>query len=75
MGYLRLACAVGQPPDAFACGWVGRKVRSSQGSTPANGRGFALKAHATDECHRKYTACRLRQVRVKRCGKSAPRFE
>ena len=38
---------------------VERKVRSSQGSMPANGRGFALKVHATDQCHRKYTACRF----------------
>ena len=37
---------------------IERKVRSSKGSMPANGRGFALKVHATDQCHRKYTACR-----------------
>src|SRR5690348_2903027 len=42
------ACAIGQPLDLLACGRIGRKVRSSQGSMPANGRGSALKVQATD---------------------------
>ena len=37
--------------------------------------GAGLKARFTDQCHRKYTAGGSPdpQVRVKRCGKSAPR--
>ena len=52
----------------------GRKVRSPQGNMPANGRGGSLKAGFTESATENYTACRVFwQVRVKRCGKSAPR--
>src|SRR5271167_2969670 len=43
---------------------------------PANGRGFALKAHATDSATENIPPGGfVRRVRVKRCGKSAPRPE
>ena len=52
----------------------GRKVRSPQDNMPANGRGDSLKADFTESATENNTAkagnC---QVRVKRCGKSAPR--
>ena len=51
----------------------GRKVRSPQGSVPANGRGDPSQYGFYGKCHRKYTA--PHGVRVKRCGKSAPRTE
>src|SRR5688572_3328564 len=41
----------------------------SMGRVPGN----AWEARAYGKCHRKQTAGRQRQVRVKRCGKSAPR--
>jgi len=44
-----------------------RKVRAPLGRVPGN----AWEAWAYGKCHRKYTACL--QVRVKWCGKSAPR--
>src|SRR5882762_9356637 len=52
----------------------GRKVRTPQGSAPGNARS----GQPEGKWHRKYTAppeCRKarRRVRVKRCGKSAPR--
>jgi hypothetical protein len=50
-----------------------RKVRSPQDSVPANGRGDSLQGVSYGKCHRKYTA--WQRVRVKRCGKSAPRTE
>jgi hypothetical protein len=61
-------------------GWAvarfyGRKVRSPQGSVPANGREGPNQSGLYGKCHRKYTACHFRRVRVKRCGKSAPRPE
>ena len=47
-----------------------RKVRAPQDKVPGNAWG----ARAHGQCHRKHTADGLRaQVRVKRCGKSAPR--
>src|SRR3954451_17370705 len=50
-----------------------RKVRTPQGSAPGNARSGQLEG----KWHRKYTAHRRPQgrrwVRVKRCGKSAPR--
>jgi hypothetical protein len=43
---------------------------------PANGRGFALKVQATDSATEKIPPGGfVRRVRVKRCGKSAPRPE
>ena len=43
---------------------------------PANGRGFALKRTLRISATEKIPpAVFLRRVRVKRCGKSAPRFE
>jgi|ERR1700683_4349681 hypothetical protein len=57
----------GQPPGN------GRKVRSPQGSVPANGREGFWRRSLYGKCHRKYTA--WKRVRVKRCGKSAPRQE
>ena len=50
-------------------GW--RKVRAPQGEVPGNAWG----ARAYGKCHRKYTARALSSawVRVKWCGKSAPR--
>jgi hypothetical protein len=47
-GILGCACAVGQPLEELGNRGIERKVRSSKGGMPANGRGFALKAHATD---------------------------
>ena len=54
----------------------GRKVRTPQGSAPGNARA----GQPDGQWHRKYTALRelapqgaSRGVRVKRCGKSAPR--
>src|SRR5579884_195387 len=53
-----------------------RKVRSPQGSMPANGRADAFTNAFDGKRHRKHTARRMfRLVRVKRCGKSAPRPE
>src|SRR3954454_25099449 len=47
-----------------------RKVRAPQGKVPGN----AWAARADGKCHRKYTAdIRKEWVRVKWCGKSAPR--
>ena len=48
-----------------------RKVRAPKGRVPGNAWG----ARAHGKCHRKQTASnpRGREVRVKRCGKSAPR--
>ncbi len=64
----------GQPPRHWL---AGRKVRSPQGSVPANGRGAALKGRLTESATENIPPCRLRAVavRVKRCGKSAPRPE
>ena len=64
---LRIVCAgVGRAVAAFAQ----RKVRAPQDKVPGNAWG----ARAHGQCHRKHTADGLRaQVRVKRCGKSAPR--
>jgi hypothetical protein len=45
-----------------------RKVRTPQGSVPRNAR----EGRPYGKCHRKYTASHC-EVRVKRCGKSAPR--
>jgi len=47
-GILKCACAVGQLLEEPRKRGIERKVRSSKGGMPANGRGFALKAHATD---------------------------
>jgi hypothetical protein len=50
------------------------KVRSPQGSVPANGRGGALKARFTESATENIPpAAATPRVRVKRCGKSAPR--
>ena len=51
-------------------GW--RKVRAPQDRTPGN----AWEARAYGQCHRKYTAlpASAGEVRVKWCGKSAPRL-
>jgi len=46
-----------------------RKVRAPQGRVPGN----AWEARAYGKCHRKYTAGTSVPVRVKWCGKSAPR--
>jgi len=46
-----------------------RKVRAPQGRVPGN----AWEARAYGKCHRKYTAGATVTVRVKWCGKSAPR--
>src|SRR5271170_7805632 len=54
----------------------GRKVRSPQGSVPANGRGLATDTEsATENIPPVNSAFVLKQVRVKWCGKSAPRRE
>src|SRR5262249_26868771 len=60
------------PPDGWSLPKGERKVRSPQGSVPANGRGQHCR-HG--KCNRKYTASPQGGVRVKRCGKSAPRQE
>ncbi len=57
-----------------------RKVRSPQGSVPANGRGDPLKADFTESATENIPPGSRRfgdvgSVRVKRCGKSAPRSE
>ena len=56
--------------------FVGRKVRSPQGSMPANGRGLALKGPVTESATENIPPFdSVELVRVKRCGKSAPRLE
>ena len=51
-----------------------RKVRSPQDSMPANGRGSRFKARSTESATENIPPARLAVwVRVKRCGKSAPR--
>ena len=50
----------------------GRKVRTPQGSVLANGQGVSLKAGFTDSATENVPP-RFAGVRVKRCGKSAPR--
>ena len=62
------ACRTGSRPHQ------GRKVRSPEGSVPANGRGGSLKAGFTESATEKIPPGD-RRVRVKRCGKSAPRLE
>jgi hypothetical protein len=54
-----------------------RKVRSPQGSVPANGRGGSLKAGFTESGTENVPPCPAQAgaVRVKRCGKSAPRVQ
>ena len=52
----------------------GRKVRSPQGGVPANGRGDLLKADFTESATENVPPP-FAGVRVKRCGKSAPRPE
>jgi len=53
----------------------GRKVRSPEGSMPANGRGDSLKAGFTESATENVPPVPAREpVRVKRCGKSAPRL-
>ncbi len=53
-----------------------RKVRSPQDSMPANGRGRRSKARSTESATENIPPARLAVwVRVKRCGKSAPRAE
>ena len=47
-----------------------RKVRAPQGRVPGN----AWEAQAYGKCNRKDTARLSRLVRVKWCGKSAPRW-
>ena len=42
---------------------------------PVNGRGDSPEGGFYGKCHRKYTAGVSASVRVKRCGKSAPRTE
>src|ERR1700679_1883009 len=62
-------------------GWIaarasGRKVRSPQGSVPANGRGGSLKGIFTESATENIPPDRPSKgsrVRVKWCGKSAPR--
>lgn len=50
------------------------KVRSPQGSVPVNDRGGGLKARSTASATENIPPTRLRpEVRVKWCGKSAPR--
>jgi len=46
-----------------------RKVRATQGRVPGNAR----EARAYDQCNREQTAVFHKTVRVKGCGKSAPR--
>ncbi len=56
----------------------GRKVRSPQGSVPANGRGESLKGAFTESATEKIPPLpdyNPVTARVKRCGKSAPRAE
>ncbi len=49
---------------------MGRKVRAEQGTVVANDH----RGQPQGQCHRKYTADgRQAQVRLKWCGKSAPR--
>jgi len=62
----------GQSPRRFRV--AGRKVRSPQGSVPANGRGAALKGRFTESATENIPP-RFAGVRVKWCGKSAPRLE
>ena len=69
--YLYLGLPDGQSPPAKG----GRKVRSPKGSVPANGRGNSLKADFTESATENIPPGGLRPVRVKRCGKSAPRPE
>jgi hypothetical protein len=59
---------------------AGRKVRSPKGSMPANGRGGSLKASFTESATENIPPVArafepVLGVRVKRCGKSAPRQE
>ena len=65
----RIRAGVGQ--TVAACASRGRKVRASQGRVPGNAWG----ARAYDQCSREQTADGrfADQVRVKGCGKSAPR--
>ena len=49
----------------------GRKVRTPQGSVPDNVRAAGLKAGGLKVPQRRYRYRKV--VRVKRCGKSAPR--
>ena len=75
-----------QPPTAPTCGIMetslqdgqppgnGRKVRSPQGSVPANGRGDSLNGSSTESATENVPpGASPPPVRVKRCGKSAPR--
>ena len=67
-----LGLSDGQSPRLFQ---AGRKVRSPQGSVPANGRGATLKGWPTESATENIPPRGFLGVRVKRCGKSAPRLE
>ena len=67
-----LGLSDGQSPRLFQ---AGRKVRSPQGSVPANGRGATLKGWPTESATENIPPWGFLGVRVKRCGKSAPRLE
>ncbi len=64
---------IGQAAAGGASRW--RKVRAPQGRVPGNAWGPRWRRRGYGKCRRKQTARRLssRRVRVKRCGKSAPR--
>jgi len=76
-----LAKAKLQMPEATAAARAregfarGRKVRTPQGSVPDNVRDLSVKAQRRPVPQKKYRRGPLRKpaVRVKRCGKSAPR--
>jgi hypothetical protein len=70
---LRARATAGQK---LATAFARRKVRSPQGSMPANGRGRALKGQVTESATENIPPVpKGAPVRVKRCGKSAPRSE
>jgi len=58
--------------DSRAARPGGRKVRTPQSSVPDNVREGGVKATLRKEPQRIYRLRRKPQVRVKRCGKSAP---
>ena len=51
---------------------TGRKVRAPQGGMPANGRARQRDGKWNREQNRRWPSEKAAQVRVKRCGKSAP---
>ena len=64
----------GRSLPGYRKGNGGRKVRTPQGSVPDNVRAATFKGGRRLVPQRIYRPGRKAEVRVKRCGKSAPRF-